>query len=78
MDGSNTQILAGAAYLHSLGMSHGDIKPQNYLLGFKENVLGIAPYYKFDAKISEAHKARIDTLIENIVAGKVQGLPKIR
>jgi serine/threonine-protein kinase len=27
-----TQVLAGVNYLHSLGMSHGDIKPQNILV----------------------------------------------
>jgi serine/threonine-protein kinase len=26
------QVLAGVAYLHSLGMSHGDLKPQNVLV----------------------------------------------
>lgn len=56
----------------------GSIKPQNYLLGFNEGGLGLAPYYKFEDKISAADKAKITQLIADIKAGKVKDLPKIR
>jgi len=56
----------------------GSIKPQNYLLGFNENGLGLAPYHKFEDKISAADKAKITQLIADIKAGKVADLPKIR
>lgn len=56
----------------------GSIKPQNYLLGFNENGLGLAPYHKFDDKISAADKAKITQLIADIKAGKVKDLPAIR
>ena len=56
----------------------GTIKPQNYLLGFNENGLGLAPYGKFEDKISAADKAKITQLIADIKAGKVTDLPKLR
>ena len=56
----------------------GTLKPQNYLLGFNENGLGLASYGKFDSKISAADKAKITQLIADIKAGKVADLPKIR
>jgi len=54
------------------------IEPKNYLLGFKENGVDLAPYRAFESKISDANKARIKQLIEDIKAGKVADLPKIR
>jgi basic membrane protein A len=54
------------------------IQPKNYLLGFAENGLGLAPYGKFDSQISAGDKAKIAQLIEDIKAGRVTDLPKIR
>lgn len=54
------------------------IEAKNYLLGFKENGLDLAPYRGFESKISDANKAKIKQLIEDIKAGKVADLPKIR
>ncbi len=54
------------------------IEPKNYLLGFNENGLGLAGFGQFDAKIPAADKAKINQLIADIKAGKVQDLPKIR
>jgi basic membrane protein A len=54
------------------------IEPKNYLLGFKESGLDLAPYRGFESKISDANKAKIKQLIEDIKAGKVADLPKIR
>ena len=54
------------------------IEPKNYLLGFKNGGVGLAPYHKFAHKISAADKAKIDQLIEDIKAGKVMDLPKIQ
>ena len=54
------------------------IEPKNYLLGFKNGGVGLAPYHKFADKISAADKAKIDQLIEDIKAGKVMDLPKIQ
>lgn len=55
----------------------GKLKPKNYLLGFKENGLALAPFRKFANKISAANKAKIRKLIADIEAGKVKDLPKI-
>ncbi len=54
------------------------IEPKNYLLGFNENGLGLAPYHKFEDRISEADKEKILQLIADIRAGKIKDLPKIR
>jgi len=54
------------------------IEPKNYLLGFKENGVALAPYGNFDSKISAENKAKIAQLVEDIKAGKVTDLPKIR
>ncbi|MCW5770672.1 MAG: BMP family protein [Rhodospirillaceae bacterium] len=54
------------------------LEPKTYLLGFNENGLGLAPYGKFDDKISAANKAKIQQLIADIKAGKVADLPKIQ
>ena len=64
---------------HVLGkVVAGTIEPKNYLLGFKENALGLAPYYKFESRIPNADKMKIKQLIADIIAGKVEDLPKIR
>lgn len=54
------------------------IEPKNYLLGFKEDGLGLAPFYKFEDKLSAENKAKIRQLVEDIKAGKIDDLPKIR
>ena len=54
------------------------IEPKNYLLGFNENGLGLAPYHKFEDRISAADKEKILQLIADIRAGKIKDLPKIR
>ncbi len=54
------------------------IEPKNYLLGFQENGVALAPFRNFDGKISAENKAKVTQLIEDIKAGKVADLPKIR
>ena len=54
------------------------IEPKNYLLGFKEDGIAVAPYRNFDGKISADNKAKVTQLIEDIKAGKVADLPAIR
>lgn len=56
----------------------GSIEPKNYLLGLNEGGIGLAPYGNFDGKISGEAKGKISQLIEDIKAGKVEDLPKIR
>lgn len=56
----------------------GSIAPRNYLFGFKEGVLDLAPYHAFNDKIPAADKEKIRALIADIKAGKVKDLPKIR
>jgi len=56
----------------------GKLKPRNYLLGFNENGLDLAPYKKFENKISAENKAKINQLIADIKAGKVKDLPEIQ
>ncbi len=56
----------------------GTLKPQNYLLGFNEGGLGLAPFRGFADKISAKDKARIKQLIADIKAGKIKDLPKIQ
>ena len=54
------------------------IEPKNYLLGFKEDGLALAPFRNFEGKISAENKAKVMQLIEDIKAGKVADLPAIR
>lgn len=54
------------------------LEPKNYLLGFNENGVDLAPYRNFDGKISAENKAKIAQLIADIKAGKVADLPKIQ
>jgi len=56
----------------------GSIEAKNYLLGFNENGIGLAPYRKFEDKLSAADRQRIAALIADIKAGKVQDLPAIQ
>ena len=56
----------------------GSIKPQNYLLGFNENGIGLSGYGKFDGAFSADQKKRVQDLIAEIRSGKVSDLPKIR
>jgi basic membrane protein A len=56
----------------------GTIEPKNYLLGLNEGGIGLAPYGNFEAKLTAEDKARISQLIEDIRAGKIADLPKIR
>lgn len=54
------------------------LEPKNYLLGFNDNGLDLAPYGNFEGKISDEHKAKIKQLIADIKDGKVADLPKIQ
>jgi len=56
----------------------GSIEPKNYLLGFNENGLGLAPYRNFADKIPAADQQKITDLIADIKAGKVADLPKVQ
>lgn len=56
----------------------GKLEPKNYLLGFNENGLDLAPYRKFEDKLSAENKAKIKQLIADIKAGKVKDLPKVQ
>ncbi|MBN9530620.1 MAG: BMP family protein [Alphaproteobacteria bacterium] len=56
----------------------GTIEPKNYLLGFNENGLGLAPYRNFADKIPAADQQKITDLIADIKAGKVTDLPAIQ
>ncbi len=54
------------------------LEPKNYLLGFNENGLDLAPYRNFESKLSAEDKAKIAQLVADIKAGKVTDLPKIQ
>jgi basic membrane protein A len=54
------------------------LEPKNYLLGFNENGIDLAPYRNFEGKLSDADKAKIKQLVDDIKAGKVADLPKIQ
>jgi basic membrane protein A and related proteins len=54
----------------------GTIKPDQYILGFNDNGLGLAGYGKFDSKISADNKAKVQAIIDEIEAGKTPDLPK--
>lgn len=56
----------------------GTLQPRNYLLGFNENGVGLAGFGKFQNRISAENQARIRQLIQDIRAGKVADLPKVR
>jgi basic membrane protein A len=56
----------------------GTIQPRNYLLGFNENGIGLAGFGKFQDRIGAENQAKIRQLIQDIRAGKVADLPKVR
>jgi basic membrane protein A len=56
----------------------GTIQPRNYLLGFNENGIGLAGFGKFQDRIGAENHAKIRQLIQDIRAGKVTDLPKVR
>ena len=56
----------------------GTLKPQNYLLGFNENGIGLAGYGRFEGEFTADQKKRVQDLVAEIRAGKVADLPKIR
>jgi basic membrane protein A len=56
----------------------GTLEPKNYLLGLNENGIGLSGFGKFDSAISAENKAKVQTLVADIAAGKVSDLPAIR
>ncbi|RII81667.1 BMP family protein [Neopusillimonas maritima] len=56
----------------------GTIEPKNYLLGLNENGIGLAPYRKFEDKLSAEDKAKIKEIMDGIRAGTIDDLPEIR
>ena len=56
----------------------GTIEPKNYLLGLKDNGIGLAPFRKFDSKFSDSQKATLREIADGIKAGTVKDLPPIR
>lgn len=56
-------------------IADGSIEPKAYVLGLEEEGIGLAPFRNFEDKISAEDKAKIETLIEDIRAGKVDDLP---
>jgi basic membrane protein A len=56
----------------------GTLESKNYLLGLNENGIGLSGFGKFDSQISAENKAKVQTLIADIKAGKVADLPAIR
>ena len=56
-------------------IAKGRFEPKNYVLGFNENGVGLAPFRKFEDKLSAADKAKIRQLIDDIKAGKIKDLP---
>ncbi|QDZ01301.1 BMP family ABC transporter substrate-binding protein [Nitratireductor mangrovi] len=53
----------------------GTLKPQTYVLGLKENGIGLAPLRGFENKISAEDKAKIDALVTDIAEGRITDLP---
>lgn len=56
----------------------GSIEPKNYLLGLNDNGIGLAPYRKFDAVLTDAQKTEVQKIIDGIRDGSITDLPKIR
>lgn len=56
----------------------GSIEPKNYLLGLPDNGIGLAPFGKFEDKLSDKDKAAIKEIEDGIRAGSIDDLPEIR
>lgn len=50
----------------------GTLEPRNYLLGFAEGALELAPYRDFEQKISAEDKQRIGNLVEDLKSGRTK------
>jgi basic membrane protein A len=53
----------------------GSLKPETYVLGLKENGIGLAPFRDFETKIPAEQMAKINQLVEDIRDGKIKDLP---
>lgn len=53
----------------------GSLAPETYVLGLEENGIGLAPFRDFEDGISAEDMARIDALVEDIRAGRIDDLP---
>lgn len=53
----------------------GSLAPETYVLGLEENGIGLAPFRDFEDDISAEDRARIDALVEDIRAGRIDDLP---
>ena len=50
----------------------GTIEAKNYSLGFAEDTLGLAPYRRFDSKLSAEVKQKVANAIADIKSGKIK------
>jgi basic membrane protein A len=53
----------------------GTLKPETYVLGLKENGIGLAPFRDFETKISAEQMGKITQLVNDIRDGKIKDLP---
>jgi basic membrane protein A len=53
----------------------GTLKPETYILGLNDGGIGLAPFRDFEGQISAEDKARIDALVADIAAGRINDLP---
>ena len=53
----------------------GSLKPETYVLGLEEEGIGLAPFRDFEDDIPAEDMARIDALVEDIRAGRIDDLP---
>ena len=53
----------------------GTLRPETYVLGLKENGIGLAPLRGFESKISSEDKAKIGNLVKDIEEGRITDLP---
>ncbi|MGE5481299.1 MAG: BMP family protein [Bacteroidota bacterium] len=49
----------------------GKLKPQAYNMGAKESVVSLAPFRKFDSKLTAAQKAKLARIQEDLESGKI-------
>lgn len=53
----------------------GTLKPEKYVLGLNEGGIGLAPFRDFEKQFKPEDLAKIDQLMKDIAAGKIDDLP---